>query len=152
MNFMCFSCGFSKKCVTLNSFASLCNRRISAHHSLKLLDLPGAFAFRHTAPVSFMRMRLVVFLLIHRRPVVKLGDGVFQNLGDRAVKIPGNSHRQSEYETAQDQFFRCVLEWPLKAYAQLYRNYRAGLCRKRRIPCQTHCFLFAIPYKVSQHV
>ena len=33
MNFMCFSCGFSKKCVTLNSFASLCILRISARHS-----------------------------------------------------------------------------------------------------------------------
>ncbi len=77
-------------------------------HSLKLLDLAGAFAFRHTAPVPFMRMRLIVFLLIYRRPVVKLGDGILQNLRDRAVKLPGNSHRQSEYETAPDQFFRCV--------------------------------------------
>ncbi len=81
-----------------------CGLLMPLHHSLKLLDLAGAFAFRHTAPVPFMRMRLIVFLLIHRRPVVKLGDGVFQNLGDRAVKPPGNSHRQSEYETAPDQF------------------------------------------------
>ena len=62
-----------------------------------------------------MRMRLVVFLLIYRRPVVKLGDGIFQNLGDRAVKLPGNSHRQSEYETAPDQFFRCASPEMLRA-------------------------------------
>ena len=47
-------------------------------------------------------MRLIEFLLENHRPVVKLGGGVFQNFCDWAVKLPGNSHRQSECKTALD--------------------------------------------------
>jgi hypothetical protein len=52
--------------------------------------------------VSFMRMRLIVFLLKNFRPVVELGGGVFKNFRDWSVTLPGNSHRQSEYKTAPD--------------------------------------------------
>ena len=72
------------------------------HHPFKLLNLSSTVAFRHSGSVSFLRMSLIVFLLKNHRPVVKLGGGVFKNFGDWAVKLPGNSHRQSEYETAPD--------------------------------------------------
>lgn len=47
------------------------------HHSLELLDLAGASAFGHTAPVPFMRRLLKVFFLKKHRPVIKLGNGQF---------------------------------------------------------------------------
>ena len=72
------------------------------HHLFKLLNLSGTIAFSHTAFVSLFRMCLIVFLLKNHRPVVELGGGVFKNFRDWAVKLPGNSHRQSEYETAPD--------------------------------------------------
>ena len=72
------------------------------HHLFKLLNLSGTIAFSHTALVPLLGMSLVVFLLKDHCPVVKLGGGIFQNFRDWAVNLPGNSHRQSEYETAPD--------------------------------------------------
>ena len=72
------------------------------HHSLKLLNLSGTIAIRHSGSVSLFRMSLVVFLLKYHRPVVKLGGGVLQNFRYWAVNLPGNSHRQSESKTAPD--------------------------------------------------
>ena len=75
---------------------------ILIHHSLKLLNLSGTIALSHSGSVSLFRMSFVVFLLKYHRPVIELGGGIFQNFRDWAVKLPGNSHRQSEYETAPD--------------------------------------------------
>ena len=75
---------------------------ILIHHSLKLLNLCGTIALSHSGSVSLFRMSFVVFLLKYHCPVVELGGGVFKNLRNRAVKLPGNSHRQSEYKTAPD--------------------------------------------------
>ena len=72
------------------------------HHFFKLLNLSGTIAIRHSGFVPFFRMSLIVFLLKYHRPVVKLGGGIFQDFRDWAVKLPGNSHRQSEYKTAPD--------------------------------------------------
>ena len=72
------------------------------HHPFKLFNLSGTIAIRHSGFVPFFRMSLVVFLLKYHRPVVKLGGGIFQNFRDWAVDFPGNSHHQSEYETAPD--------------------------------------------------
>ena len=72
------------------------------HHSLKLLNLSGTVAFSHSITISFMQMCLIVFFLKNHRPIVKLGGGIFKNFRDWAVKLPGNSHRQSESKTAPD--------------------------------------------------
>ena len=72
------------------------------HHFFKLLNLSGTIAIRHSGFVPFFRMSLIVFLLKYHRPVVKLGGGIFQDFRDWAVKLPGNSHSQSEYKTAPD--------------------------------------------------
>ncbi len=72
------------------------------HHPFKIFNLSGTIAIRHSGFVPFFRMSLVVFLLKNHRPVVKLGGGIFQNFRDWAVDFPGNSHHQSEYETAPD--------------------------------------------------
>ncbi len=72
------------------------------HHFFKLLNLSGTIAIRHSGFVPFFRMSLIVFLLKYHRPVVKLGGGIFQDFRDWAAKLPGNSHRQSEYKTAPD--------------------------------------------------
>ena len=72
------------------------------HQLSEFLNLTGTIDLCHTALVPFMGMRFIVFLLKNHRPVVKLGGGVFQNFRDWAVKLPGNSHRQSKNKTALD--------------------------------------------------
>ena len=88
---------FAKK-IILQTFITI----ILIHQLFTLLNLSGTIAFGHSITISIMRMRLKVFFLKNHCPVVELGGRIFKNLRNLAMKLPGNSHRQSEYKTAPD--------------------------------------------------